>query len=70
MEDTTNEPDDRQRMIDAFSRFAKTNGSIGMYWVDQFSLKDCRQCLVDAGLKDFVLESDIVDDPKLPFSEQ
>lgn len=70
MDDTTNEPDDRLRMIDAFGRFAKTNGTIGLYWVDQFCIKDCRQCLTDAGLKDFVVESDIVEDPKLPFSEQ
>lgn len=70
MDDTAQEPADKQRMVDAFSRFAKINGSIGLYWVDQFCLNDCRQCLADAGIKNYVVESDIVEDPKLPFAEQ
>jgi hypothetical protein len=70
MLDTTQQPEDRQRMIESLSHFAKINASVGLYWVDQSCLQDCRQLLTDAGLKDFVVESDIVEDPKLPFSEQ
>jgi hypothetical protein len=68
MLDTSMQPEDRQRMMDSLERFAKTNGSIGLYWVDQFSLSDCRQCLATSGIRDYVVESEIVDDPSLPFA--
>jgi hypothetical protein len=70
MLDTTDAPQDQQRMTDALGRLAKANGAIGLYCVDQSRLDECRQMLASAGLKDFVVESDIVEDPKLPFSEQ
>jgi hypothetical protein len=62
--------EDRQRMTESLNRFAQRKGSIGLYWVDQFCLDDCRGCLNDAGIVDYVVESDIVDDPSLPFSQQ
>ncbi len=61
---------DRERMVQALKQIARTKGSIGLYWVDQSCLNECRQCLADSGIEHYVVESDIVDDPGLPFSEQ
>ena len=71
MMDTSAAPEiDRQRMTEALSRFGQTKGCIGLYWVDQRWLTDCRQYLNDAGIQQYVVESDIVADPALPFAEQ
>jgi hypothetical protein len=68
MLDTTSAEEERN-MQEALGRFAKTNSAIGFYWVDQFRLNDCRKWLVDAGVKDFIVEGEFVADPSLPFSE-
>jgi len=62
--------EDRQRLIAALSQFGQTNGCIGFYWVDQTCLRDCRQCLTDAGIGNYVIEAGVVDEPKLPSFEQ
>jgi hypothetical protein len=70
LDNSSQQSDDRKQMIDSLNRFAQTKGCIGLYWVDQSCLKDVRHCLKDAGLNDrFVVESEFVEDPKLPFTE-
>jgi hypothetical protein len=70
MLDSTEATADRDRMVQALSQIGSIKGSVGLYWVDQSRLVDCRQCLADSGAEYYVVESDIVDDPGLPFSEQ
>jgi hypothetical protein len=70
VDNSPTQEEDRQRMIESLTRFSTTDGHIGLYWVDQLCLRDCRRVLAEAGLKDYVVEGDIVDDPKLPFSQQ
>jgi hypothetical protein len=61
---------DRQRMLDAFAQFAQIKACMGLYWVDQLFTNEFRQYLNDAGIKTYVVESDVVNDPVLPFSNQ
>jgi hypothetical protein len=61
--------EDRQRMVNSLKRFSETNSCIGLYWVHQYCLNDCRQFLQDSGIT-YVIESEIVDDPSLPFAVQ
>jgi hypothetical protein len=69
--DSSATPDaDRQRMLDAFSQFARTKACIGLYWVDQLFTNEFRKYLNDAGIKTYVVESDVVNDPVLPFADQ
>ena len=66
VDNSSTQEEDRQRMVESLRRFAQANGSIGFYWVDQTCLSDCRQCLVDAGISECIVECGIVDEPQLP----
>jgi hypothetical protein len=69
LDNSPTQQEDQQRMTESLERFAKTKNCIGMYWVDQLCVNDCRRWLAEAGIKDSVVEGDIVDDPTLPFSQ-
>jgi hypothetical protein len=66
LDNSPTQDEDRRRMVDALQRITQRNCGIGFYWVDQSQLSECRQCLVDAGIPEPVIECRIVDDPELP----
>lgn len=69
MDNSPSQEEDRQRMLESMRRLGEVNGSLGMYWVDQWCLSECRQCLRDSGIQNHVIEGSFVSDPKLPFSQ-
>ncbi len=66
LDNSPTQEEDQQRMVDALRRISQANCAIGFYWVEQFRLSECRQCLLDAGIQDSVVECEIVDEPQLP----
>jgi hypothetical protein len=70
LDNSPTQQQDRQRMVESLKRFGQTNASVGFYWVDQYCLQDCRQCLADSGLRNYAVETDVVRDPTLPFANQ
>ena len=55
-----------QRLIQALSAFGKQNGAVGFYFLDHHRVAGWRANLKAAGVKNYVVESQIVTSPTLP----
>lgn len=67
MDENFPEPEkSRARLLQLLAEYSRVKGCIGMYWVDQRFVPVWRRHLRDAGVKHFVVESEIVADPSLP----
>jgi hypothetical protein len=70
MDDNFPEPEkSKARVLTLLKEFGRVKGCIGLYWVDQMHVPGWRRDLRDAGIKHFVVESEIVADPALPTFE-
>jgi hypothetical protein len=58
-----------ERLVQVLSRFSRPNTAVGLYWVDLRFTTLWERNLQKAGVKNFVVASDIVVDPKLPIFE-
>lgn len=68
-DDNLSDPKGEQRLTQSLNAFAKTNGVIGFYFLDHYRVPAWRQHLRDAGVKQWVCESEIVAYPPLPSFE-
>jgi len=62
--------DSRERVRSALKRFSRFKGGIGFYWVSQTRVPEWRGYGKEAGIQNFVVESEIVEEPELPRYEQ
>ena len=56
----------KARMTMALKRLAKVHVAVGLYWVDQTLVAEWKRALADAGIRNFVVESDVRWNPPLP----
>jgi hypothetical protein len=68
-DDNLSGPKAEERLAQSLKAFAKTNGVVGFYFLDHFRVPTWRQHLRDAGIKQWVCESEIVAYPPLPSFE-
>jgi hypothetical protein len=54
------------RLTQALASYGRLGGVVGLYWVDQTLVPGWRKRLQSAGLRSWVVESDIVASPTLP----
>lgn len=67
MEDTTGaDAQAKLRVTNAINRLAERNGIVGMYYVNQLFVDGWKSELSNAGVGDFIVESQIVGRPTLP----
>lgn len=66
LENSANPQQSKDRALRALATYARHRGVVGMYWVEHGLVPEWRAQLRDAGLKSFVVESDIVSRPQLP----
>jgi hypothetical protein len=59
----------KQRLLRSLAAYSQSGGAVGLYWVDSSLLAEWRANLRNAGIKNFVVESEIVADPALPTFE-
>lgn len=68
-DDNQSGPKAEERLAQSLKDFAKTNGVVGFYFLDHFRVPTWRQHLREAGIKQWVCESEIVAYPPLPSFE-
>lgn len=70
MLDTTSDSEEsKDRMLGLLAAYGRQDVSVGLYWVHQSLVLAWRTHLQDAGIRRFVVESEIVADPPLPSFE-
>lgn len=70
MLDTTGDcGESKDRMLKLLAAYGRQDVSVGLYWVHQSLVLQWRTHLQDAGIRHFVVESQIVADPPLPSFE-
>ncbi|EMI55105.1 hypothetical protein [Rhodopirellula sallentina] len=67
MADTSDDADEQEAEISLkFKEFGQSGGTVGMYYVHQQLLPRWQQTLAKSGMRDYVVECDIVTRPTLP----
>lgn len=56
----------RQRLLTSLTAYARTGGTVGMYWVDSRFCSNWQRWLKEAGFPNAVVENEIVANPLLP----
>lgn len=59
----------KDRALQALATYGRLRGVVGLYWVEHSLVPSWRTHLREAGLKSYVVESDIVSRPQLPTFE-
>lgn len=56
----------KQRLLGSLAKYAQLGGVVGLYFVDEHRLFAWRRILQEAGMRDCIVESQIVSSPTLP----
>lgn len=56
----------RERLKRALAEYGKRDGIVGCYFVDQTVVPSCRTFIADTGIRNFIVQAEIVGNPQLP----
>lgn len=66
MDDTGGNSNAEQRLMRSLSTYGQQNGSVGIYFCNQLGVGKWKERLGQSGIRNYVVESEIVGKPKLP----
>ena len=69
MQDTGHNPDAQRHLMESLAAYGKLNGAVGIYFCDQLEVANWQQRLADCGIRNSIVESEIVGEPQLPSFE-
>ena len=69
MEDTGGDPGSEQKLNQSLAAYGRQNGSVGIYFCGQLGVARWKDRLAQSGIRNYVVESEIVGEPNLPSFE-